>query len=139
MFKGILILLFIGLITVFVIVMVVLSLLRGAINKVKQMLGMREYPDEDEYFGSRFGRKNQQYYYHGGSDSNGGGQGGNGGSGSHSGNGGSDSGQGPGYGDNKRRSGAGNNVVDMRDNGSQHRKIFSKDEGEYVNYEEVDE
>ena len=130
MFKGILILLFIGLITVFVIVMVVLSLLRGAINKVKQMLGMREYPDEDEYFGSRFGRKNQQYYYHGGSDSNGGGQGGNGGS---------DSGQGPGYGDNKRRSGAGHNVVDMRDNGSQHRKIFSKDEGEYVNYEEVDE
>ena len=130
MFKGILILLFIGLITVFVIVMVVLSLLRGAINKVKQMLGMREYPDEDEYFGSRFGRKNQQYYYHGGSDSNGGGQGGNGGS---------DSGQGPGYGDNKRRSGAGNNVVDMRDNGSQHRKICSKDEGEYVNYEEVDE
>lgn len=130
MFKGILILLFIGLITVFVIVMVVLSLLRGAINKVKQMLGMREYPDEDEYFGSRFGRKNQQYHYHGGSDSNGGGQGGNGGS---------DSGQGPGYGDNKRRSGAGNNVVDMRDNGSQHRKIFSKDEGEYVNYEEVDE
>ena len=117
MFKGILILLFIGLITVFVIVMVVLSLLRGAINKVKQMLGMREYPDEDEYFGSRFGRKNQQYYYHGGSDS----------------------GQGPGYGDNKRRSGAGNNVVDMRDNVSQHRKIFSKDEGEYVNYEEVDE
>ena len=130
MFKGILILLFIGLITVFVIVMVVLSLLRGAINKVKQMLGMREYPDEDEYFGSRFGRKNQQYYYHGGSDSNGDGQGGNGGS---------DSGQGPGYGDNKRRSGAGNNVVDTRDNGSQHRKIFSKDEGEYVNYEEVDE
>ena len=130
MFKGILILLFIGLITVFVIVMVVLSLLRGAINKVKQMLGMREYPDEDEYFGSRFGRKNQQYYYHGGSDSYSDGQGGNGGS---------DSGQGPGYGDNKRRSGAGNNVVDMRDNGSQHRKIFSKDEGEYVNYEEVDE
>lgn len=130
MFKGILILLFIGLITVFVIVMVVLSLLRGAINKVKQMLGMREYPDEDEYFGSRFGRKNQQYYYHGGSDSYGDGQGGNGGS---------DSGQGPGYGDNKRRSGASNNVVDMRDNGSQHRKIFSKDEGEYVNYEEVDE
>lgn len=130
MFKGILILLFIGLITVFVIVMVVLSLLRGAINKVKQMLGMREYPDEDEYFGSRFGRKNQQYYYHGGSGGNGDGQGGNGGS---------DSGQGPGYGDNKRRSGAGNNVVDMRDNGSQHRKIFSKDEGEYVNYEEIDE
>ena len=123
MFKGILILLFIGLITVFVIVMVVLSLLRLAINKVKQMLGIREYPDEDEYFGSRFGRKNQQYHYQGGSG----------------GNGGSNSGQGPGYGDNKRRSGAGNNVVDMRDNGSQHRKIFSKDEGEYVNYEEVDE
>ena len=130
MFKGILILLFIGLITVFVIVMVVLSIVRGAINKVKQMLGMREYPDEDEYFGSRFGRKNQQYHYQGGSGGNGDGQGGNGGS---------DSGQGPGYGDNKRRSGAGNNVVDMRDNGSQHRKIFSKDEGEYVNYEEVDE
>lgn len=129
MFKGILILLFIGLITVFVIVMVALSFVRSVIQKVKQMLGIREYPDEDEVFGSHFSRKNQQYHYQGGAGTgksgyNGGAQGGFGGQSAQ--------------GTQRQRGGADNNVVDMRDSSSQHRKIFSKDEGEYVSYEEVD-
>lgn len=129
MFKGILILLFIGLITFFVIVMVILSILRGVFVKIKRMLGMRDYPDEDEVFGGKFDRTSQQYHFNGG----------NGSTQNTNGNPGPDFGSQGSRGSQRRKGGADGRIVDTRDSGTQHRKIFSKDEGEYVSYEEVDE